>query len=96
MVHSMVYVNSDTIIINQVKSSFPHSVATAFRHAFFGRGSGEIWLDDVQCNGTEHNLSRCLSNGIGVHNCYHSEDAGVRCESMVVRLLIEIESRQVI
>ena len=42
-------------------------------------GSGQIWLDEVDCNGTEQNLSSCLNRRWGSHNCLHSEDAGVKC-----------------
>ena len=51
-----------------------------FSRAAFGQGSGDIWLDNVQCLGTEASLDRCPNNGWGNHNCRHSEDAGVRCE----------------
>ena len=34
----------------------------------------------MNCNGTEFGLLECLSNGIGVHDCGHSEDAGVLCQ----------------
>ena len=47
--------------------------------AEFGRGSGPIFLDDIRCNGTESRLVNCASVGVGVHNCLHSEDAGVAC-----------------
>ena len=47
----------------------------------FGGGVGHIWLDDVECVGDEAELTNCTSLQIGVHNCYHSEDAGVRCDS---------------
>lgn len=51
----------------------------ALTNARFGRGTGPIWLDDVQCTGNETNLSQCLHRPYGEHNCIHNEDAGVRC-----------------
>ena len=42
-------------------------------------GSGEIWLDELRCRGTESDIFDCPHNGIGVHNCGHNEDAGVQC-----------------
>ena len=47
--------------------------------AFFGQGSGNIWLDDVACTGTESDLNGCTHNGWGVGDCDHREDAGVVC-----------------
>nr|XP_046223606.1 deleted in malignant brain tumors 1 protein-like [Oncorhynchus gorbuscha] len=48
--------------------------------AHFGQGRGEIWLDDVQCSGNEEALLGCSSDGLGSHNCGHSEDAAAICE----------------
>ena len=53
--------------------------AAAFNFAFFGQGTGPIWLDNVGCTGSETRLSTCFQNPIGAHNCIHLEDAGVRC-----------------
>ncbi|CAM4702133.1 unnamed protein product, partial [Caretta caretta] len=47
--------------------------------AHFGRGSDTIWLDEVNCTGTEAALSECRAKSWGDHNCHHGEDAGVVC-----------------
>lgn len=47
----------------------------------FGGGRGSIFLDDVECNGTELRLDDCSHRGIGEEDCQadHREDAGVIC-----------------
>ena len=48
--------------------------------ARYGRGSGRIWLDNVDCSGGESSLLNCSHNGIGVlRRCNHWEDVGVAC-----------------
>lgn len=47
--------------------------------SFFGPGFGTILLDNVKCTGTELSLQQCSHIPWDVHNCDHSEDAGVTC-----------------
>ncbi|NWX94003.1 DMBT1 protein, partial [Nothoprocta pentlandii] len=58
--------------------------------AHFGKGSGRIWLDNVQCAGTEGSLSECQARPWGVHNCDHGEDAGVVCTDAATQVLPEL------
>ena len=57
---------------------FP-GVVSAPGSTWFGAGSGQIWLDDVACSGSESSIFYCMHNGWGSHNCGHSEDASVIC-----------------
>uniref|UniRef100_A0A8D0DMR6 Soluble scavenger receptor cysteine-rich domain-containing protein SSC5D n=1 Tax=Salvator merianae TaxID=96440 RepID=A0A8D0DMR6_SALMN len=55
---------------------------SAPREAFFGRGTGNIWLDELICTGTESALSQCPARPWGVNDCHHGEDAGVVCSEI--------------
>ena len=47
--------------------------------AFFGPGSGRVWLSDVDCSGSEFNIDQCQHSGWGQTSCSHREDAGAIC-----------------
>ena len=54
------------------------AIATSHK-AFYGRGSGPIWLNSVNCSGTELNIKDCSHSEWEINDCSHGEDAGVKC-----------------
>ena len=56
-----------------------------------------MFIENVQCNGSESSLADCPASEVRDHSCSHSEDAGVRCEgqkktmtmTLISHLLIE-------
>ena len=75
-----VIVLPNLITILKTFCSFLGLDSVAFSNAYFGEGTGSIWLDDVSCSGTESTLVSCSHNGLGSNDCDHYEDAGVYCE----------------
>ncbi|XP_028664161.1 scavenger receptor cysteine-rich domain-containing group B protein isoform X1 [Erpetoichthys calabaricus] len=55
------------------------NATAAQEEAYFGRGTGIILLDNLKCRGNETYLQQCSHIRWDVHNCDHSEDAGVTC-----------------
>uniref|UniRef100_A0A8C0GP55 Soluble scavenger receptor cysteine-rich domain-containing protein SSC5D n=1 Tax=Chelonoidis abingdonii TaxID=106734 RepID=A0A8C0GP55_CHEAB len=55
--------------------------------AWFGEGSDPIWLDEINCTGTEASLTECRARLWGDHNCTHEEDAGVVCNPHICNFL---------
>lgn len=55
-------------------------VSQAKKKAYYGPGTGTIFLANIQCSGLAMSLSTCwsLDPWMTAH-CNHSEDAGVQC-----------------
>ncbi|XP_035555848.1 macrophage scavenger receptor types I and II isoform X1 [Canis lupus baileyi] len=54
-------------------------VQTVHKGAYFGQGTGPIWLNEVFCFGRESSIEECKIRQWGVRVCSHAEDAGVTC-----------------
>jgi len=74
--------NNARVVCRQLGYS---DAVSALSYAHFGAGSGQIWLDNVNCAGSEDSIENCPHNGWGSHNCGHHEDASVVCSSKYAR-----------
>jgi len=68
--------SDDALVVCQ---SLGFTGGTAHSSAHFGEGTGQIWLDNVQCTTYDTSLATCNANAWGDENCGHYEDAGVSC-----------------
>ncbi|XP_049340012.1 scavenger receptor cysteine-rich type 1 protein M130 isoform X8 [Astyanax mexicanus] len=51
----------------------------ALGKSHFGSGSGPIWMEDVDCSGSESRLKNCRSPVWGKHDCNETHNSGVIC-----------------
>ena len=50
-------------------------------------GSGPIFLDQLQCSGSEQSLLDCSTfTDVGLHSCNHAMDAGVKCRGLYMSI----------
>ncbi|XP_059366439.1 deleted in malignant brain tumors 1 protein-like, partial [Carassius carassius] len=60
--------------------------------AYFGMGSGTVWMNNVNCSGNEPSLMSCSYNAIP-NRCGHEKDAGIICGSVKVMFRVEVKAR---
>ena len=80
--------NDATVVCRQLGYAGAVRASTG---AEFGQGTGRIWLDNVNCGGTESMLSDCSASSWGSHNCNHRDDAGVVCGTRKCNHLIALK-----
>lgn len=56
--------------------------------AFFGEGTGPVWLSELNCRGNEGQLGICPHRGWKAHICSHEEDAGIVCVGKKIQLFL--------
>ncbi|XP_072014805.1 scavenger receptor cysteine-rich domain-containing protein DMBT1-like [Amphiura filiformis] len=69
--------NDALVICRQL--GLPYGSPVALRNAYFGEGSGVIWMDNLDCSGSEVSLLECSHSNWGDHRCGHHQDVGVIC-----------------
>ena len=69
------------VVCRQLGMSYENALVKT--GAYFGEGTGPIWLDNVNCTGFEQNVAICKHSGWGVADCGHSRNAGVMCGSPI-------------
>ena len=49
------------------------------RYAYYGRGTGPIFMSNVRCTGRETGLNQCSYSTSSIRYCTHYRDVGVEC-----------------
>ena len=70
-------INDANVVCRQL--GFSQLATQARGNAYYGQGSGPIWVDDVACTGSESHIYNCRYRGWVNNDCRHSRDAGVQC-----------------
>lgn len=74
--------NDATVVCRQLGFLGP---GTAVCCGQYGHGADQVWLSDVTCTGFESNIGACGNSGWGNHNCVQANNAGVRCQTGMIR-----------
>ncbi|XP_060602750.1 deleted in malignant brain tumors 1 protein-like [Ruditapes philippinarum] len=75
--------DEDATVICKMLSAYPYEgqvFGKAVKSSYYGGGTGPVWLADVRCRGTEHDIKDCVKSWAGGVNCDHTNDAGVICK----------------
>jgi len=85
----MRYLHQQVLPRNKTRAHRQIMSSSHFSFSHFGAGTGGILLDNLGCSGFESRLLDCSHPTIGIHNCDHNADAGVRCQGRVWIALLD-------
>ncbi|KAL6460160.1 hypothetical protein MHYP_G00319190 [Metynnis hypsauchen] len=64
------------VVCRELSCGLPVEV---LRAAAFGRGEGQVWSEELQCRGSESQISFCSTSSLRNHSCSHDSDVGLVC-----------------
>ncbi|XP_058866624.1 scavenger receptor cysteine-rich type 1 protein M130-like [Acipenser ruthenus] len=64
------------VVCRQLKCGIPKEVLGG---APFGEGQGTVWCEEMQCQGKEPHISRCLTSASKKQSCTQRNDVGLVC-----------------
>lgn len=68
--------NDATVVCQQMGCGKVHKIMT---HEEYGHGTGQVSIDQLECNGQEMNLAQCNQRAFTDKTCNASSIAGVVC-----------------
>ncbi|CAI8034308.1 Lysyl oxidase homolog 2 [Geodia barretti] len=71
----------DADVVCRTVGGFEEHLSRHLR-AYFGEGTGPIWLDNLSCAWSFTNITQCTPLNWGRHDCEHDEDVGVCCKKV--------------
>ncbi len=67
------------------------SKGSARNYAYYGQGSGPIWMNDLECTGSESSLAECPFGGWkdwSKWGCAHWMDVSVECRGVLLLFFV--------
>ena len=87
-----------SLLSDKVCIAHSTSDSTSFTSERFGKGSGHVFVDYINCNGSEstllgswYNYGRSCSSFTHYYGCSHNNDVGVRCQPGIIITLFWLD-----
>ena len=84
-------INEGDVVCHQLGHDYAVEVKFG---AFFGKGNGNIWINNLDCFGNETSLRQCRKLSRTGQSCLHDEDVGLMCNNftgMFIYVLLSFE-----
>lgn len=73
-------INDANVVCKQLDCGKAHKITTMSE---YGRGTGQTWIEQIECNGRESTLSQCPQRPYVDKSCNTSSVAGVVCTGKI-------------
>lgn len=72
--------NDAAVVCRQLNCGKAHKITTMTE---YGHGTGQTWIDQIECNGLESTLNQCQKQPFSEKTCNITSVAGVICTGKI-------------